>query len=124
MKTALAVFAMLACVAASAAEVYRWVDKDGRVHYGDRPRQGAEALDIQSSSGSGVPSEDEQARLSREAECQKKTAQLEGYRKAATIRQTDALGRTTDLSEADRATFISQQEAQVAAACAPPTATP
>ncbi len=30
-----------------ATEVYRWVDADGRVHFGDRPRQAdAEAVDI------------------------------------------------------------------------------
>ncbi|HHQ14748.1 MAG TPA: DUF4124 domain-containing protein [Chromatiales bacterium] len=31
---------------ASSAEVYRWVDDSGQVHYSDRPREGAERVDI------------------------------------------------------------------------------
>lgn len=32
------------------AEVYRWVDKDGRVHFSDRPRAGAETVKIRPAS--------------------------------------------------------------------------
>lgn len=32
---------------AAAAEVYRWVDKDGVVHYSDRPQEGAETVVIE-----------------------------------------------------------------------------
>jgi hypothetical protein len=39
---------MLAVCAAAQAEVYKWVDESGTVHYGDAPaRTGAEKLDIQ-----------------------------------------------------------------------------
>ena len=43
----LLILAILAFGAASAAEVYRWTDKDGQVHYSDRPREGAERIEIQ-----------------------------------------------------------------------------
>ena len=33
---------------AAAAETYRWVDKDGHVHYSDRPRPGAERIELES----------------------------------------------------------------------------
>lgn len=32
--------------AAQAGTVYRWVDEDGRVHYSDSPRPGAEAVEL------------------------------------------------------------------------------
>jgi len=34
--------------AAGAAEVYRWVDADGSVHYSDRPQEGAEKVTLPS----------------------------------------------------------------------------
>lgn len=39
----LALACSLASVPVIAAEVYRWVDEDGNVHFGDKPRDGAEA---------------------------------------------------------------------------------
>jgi hypothetical protein len=35
---------LVACSVATAAEVYRWVDDDGEVHYSDRPHEGAEMV--------------------------------------------------------------------------------
>jgi predicted secreted Zn-dependent protease len=46
---ALAVLAAVACAAAgsgAAAEVHRWTDADGRVHYGDKPPPGAAAKEV------------------------------------------------------------------------------
>jgi hypothetical protein len=37
---------LLAAVFAAAQEAYRWVDEDGVVHYSDRPREGAEAVEL------------------------------------------------------------------------------
>jgi hypothetical protein len=37
---------VLAAGAAGAQEAYRWVDEDGVVHYSDRPREGAEAIQL------------------------------------------------------------------------------
>ncbi|MDH3482190.1 MAG: DUF4124 domain-containing protein [Gammaproteobacteria bacterium] len=43
-----AIFLLLCLLAASAvlAEAYRWVDEDGIVHYSDRPREGAEVVQL------------------------------------------------------------------------------
>jgi hypothetical protein len=41
-------FALLIGAAAPAAEVYRWVDADGSVHYSDRPQEGAETITLPS----------------------------------------------------------------------------
>ncbi len=42
---ALVVASALLCVAAQ-AQTYRWVDKDGTVHYSDRPQPGAERVQL------------------------------------------------------------------------------
>ena len=42
------IFALLGLLAAAAvsAEAYRWVDEDGVIHYSDRPREGAEIVEL------------------------------------------------------------------------------
>jgi len=39
-------FCLFAVGAAAAQEAYRWVDEDGVVHYSDRPREGAEIVQL------------------------------------------------------------------------------
>ncbi len=39
-------FASLLAAAVAAADAYRWVDEDGVVHYSDRPREGAERVEL------------------------------------------------------------------------------
>jgi hypothetical protein len=51
----LGVSALLAApVAQAAADVYRWVDEDGVVHYSDQPHPGAERLRIESAPAPGT----------------------------------------------------------------------
>jgi hypothetical protein len=121
MRTTLAVCLALACAAASAGEVYKWKDKDGRVHYGDRPKDAqAESVTINPSSGSGEPSASFADEKSRMAECQTKKAQLESWRRAPTMSEVDNLGRTREYTAAERQQFLAMTEAKVAALCAPP----
>lgn len=122
MRSIFAAFLALACASALAGEVYKWVDKDGNVHYGDRPKQGGEALDVRPGSGTGTPAETAQAQASRDADCQRKRQQLETYRKASAIKETDSLGRTKEYTPEERAQFVALTEKQVAEACAPPPA--
>jgi hypothetical protein len=115
---ALSVF--LVCAAASAGEVYKWKDQDGRVHYGDRPKHDAEAVNVEPGSGTGVPTDAEASRQAREAECQKKKAQLENYRRAPSISEIDNLGKQREYTPAEREQFLAMTEKKVAEACAPP----
>lgn len=41
-----ALAALLLAGGAGAEKVYRWTDAEGRIHFGDQPRQGAQAVDI------------------------------------------------------------------------------
>ncbi|MCW8126284.1 DUF4124 domain-containing protein [Microbulbifer halophilus] len=45
-KTGICTLAIALAAAASADELYRWVDEDGKVHFGDRPPMQAEADNI------------------------------------------------------------------------------
>jgi hypothetical protein len=49
-------FCLFAAAAAAAQqEAYRWVDEDGVVHYSDRPREGAEAVQLPSPNVATLP---------------------------------------------------------------------
>ena len=45
-RSILFVLCLLAATIAPAEEAYRWVDEDGVVHYSDRPREGAEVIEL------------------------------------------------------------------------------
>ena len=120
MRTMLALLLVLACSAASAGEVYKWRDKDGRLHYGDRPKEGAESVVVTPSSGSGEPSTAFAGEAERMAECQRKKAQLESWRAAPTMSEVDNLGKTREYTPAERAQFLAMTEQKVADLCAPP----
>lgn len=119
MRAISALLLALCCGPAAAVEVYKWVDQNGVVHYGDKPKHGAEALDVRQP----PPSETALAEAARQqeartADCQKRRAQLDSYRKATAIKETDGLGRTREYSEAERLAFLERTEKQVAEACA------
>jgi hypothetical protein len=46
MRVVLFTLIALACTAAGAAGVYRWVDANGVVHYSDQPQQGAAKVEV------------------------------------------------------------------------------
>jgi hypothetical protein len=46
---------LFACAAGASAQLYRWVDKDGRVRYGDTPPPGVKAATLKPSPGAGAP---------------------------------------------------------------------
>lgn len=126
MRIILAVSLALACAAASAGEVYKWKDKDGRVHYGDRPKDvQAESVTVNSPGGSSESTSAPGSDAERMAECQRKKAQLESWRAAPTMSEVDNLGRKREYTAAERQQFLSMTEARVAELCAPPkTAAP
>jgi hypothetical protein len=114
----------LVTAAASAGDVYKWKDKDGKVHYGDRPNPGAEAELLNAPPTEEVDPEAEKARAARDAECARKREQLAKYKSASAIKETDNLGQTREYNAAEREKFLAQQEKAVADACSPPAAPP
>lgn len=96
----------LACATGAAAQAYRWVDKDGKVRYGDTPPPGVQARQLQlpKSGGASVapaapdaaakaakkgpltPAEQEKDYRKRQADAQKAAAKAEQEQKDAQTR--------------------------------------
>ena len=113
MRLALACTLMLLAGTASAAEAWRWVDKNGVVHYGDQPRQDARFLEVKPHSGNGPDA----AMLAMAAECQRQKAELDGYRRASSLRQVDALGNVHTFTEQERLKLLEVTEKKVKDTC-------
>jgi hypothetical protein len=136
-KTGSFVLLLLAVAfSASAGQVYKWIDANGRVHYSDTPRPGWTRVDVSTggvSSAAAAPEsagsaetavEDaaeespERARL-RAEECQKRRDQLETYRTSTQIIERDNLGNERTYTEEQRLQLIEQTQTQVNELCAP-----
>lgn len=102
---------------AQAATIYRWVDERGRVHYGDQRAAGASSVEI--TPGSGVVRPTGEARAVSSQECERRKSQLEAYRDAASVIETDALGQRREYDPAQRAQLLQLGEQQVRSACGP-----
>ena len=125
MRSIIVLLAVLACAAASAGEVYKWKDKDGRVHYGDKPKEGeAQAVTVESSSGTGDPSKAGAEQASRDGECKTKKQQLEAWRRAPSLSEIDSLGKQREYSAAEREQFLAMTQQKVDGLCAPKAPSP
>jgi hypothetical protein len=115
LKTLLAMLLLGGCCAAQAATVYRWVDERGRVHYGDQRGKGASSVEVTPGSGAAKPA-DEAGQL-RSEECERRRSQLETYRRATSVVETDALGRRHEYDPEQKAKLLQIGEQQVRSAC-------
>jgi hypothetical protein len=111
-------FLTLICATAQAGDVYKWTDAGGKVHYGDRPNHDAEPVDVHPGSGTGTPAEAAAAASAQAAVCADKKKQLEHYKKATAIKETDGLGRTREYSVEERQALLSKTEGEASTACA------
>ena len=145
MRRAIAFAAFLAAFAAH-AQVYRWVDEQGKVHYGERPPTGAKASPVQDKLAAppGAPApkaapdasqqerdfqrrrmerEQQEAREQKEAEkakqqCERERSRLAQLRNVRRIQSgVDEKGNLRYMSDAERADAIASQEGAVARAC-------
>jgi hypothetical protein len=120
MRAVLVLSLVFVCAAASAAEVYKWRDKEGRLHYGDKPKHEAQAVEVVPSSGTGQPSPAVAEMQARDAECLEKKAQLEAWRKAPSLSEVDNLGKQREYSKAERDQFLAMTERKVQEICSRP----
>ena len=110
----------LACAVAQAAEVYKWKDKDGRVHYGDKPKHEAQSVNVGPDEPRGpLTSEEEATMIARKAECDRLTKQYDVYSKAPSINETDGQGKTREYTPEERSKFLEQAQKKMQDACAP-----
>jgi len=125
LRSGLALGLLFAAAAAWAQpSVYRWTDKDGNVHYGDSPGAAkAERVETQQPSGAGAPAEGsssgaDKAASASAADCKAKTEQLAGYKNAAGITETDALGNKREYTAEERQKLIDLTQKFVDERCA------
>lgn len=120
--TALAIAVLF--TAAQAAEVYKWTDKDGRVHYGDKPKtQSAQPVELPNTTPVPLSEPTQTAASSaQQAECARLSRLYETYNKATVLRETDNLGRTREYTDAERAQLLQKTQQEKDAACAPAAA--
>lgn len=126
--------AVLCAAAAPAhADVYRWVDANGKVHYSDTPPpEGAQKMGIQSGradkpattaqANSGAAESKPRDAAEAQAELQQKQcelarATLQAYQSDATLVRKDADGNKHVLTADEKAKEIDQAKQQVKAAC-------
>jgi hypothetical protein len=113
-----ALLLMVALQGGAAGKTYRWVDDQGKVHYGDQPPPNAAeitpgkppAAKTESASvNADAPAQHVSGALGPE-ECQRRRDLLASYRNAAAITETDALGKRRDYSEDERRQRIATTE--------------
>ena len=125
------------CVAAD-ADIYKWVDEDGTVHFGDRPAReyagNAELVrytsgnkSLSTSSGNGQPSasrgkdnDSEKEREGQDAQayyCNKAKEIYRSYADAPRLYRTGEDGRREYLSDHEAAAALADAEASVAEWC-------
>ena len=123
----LAVAAVLAAASAAAADptLYRWVDKDGHVHYGDQPAGGnAQTINPKvmggGDAGSGTSDADAAAAAKQAAACKAKSDELTRYQGATSITETDALGNTRDYTPDQKDQLVARTQKYIDEHCGAP----
>lgn len=118
------VTALLVPTALAAADVYRWTDAQGTVHYSDQPHPGAEAVTVDPGAAAGSPNGDtanpsrtERAAEIRTKQCQKARKRLASLQEAATVTTTGEDGEKRELSADERVQAIARAEKDVAGLC-------
>ena len=117
------------CGVASAQQIFKYVDQQGRVHYADQPQPGWERVDVraptntEADSRGGLGDGAQQAQsLERAVECARKQEQIKTYRTAARIVERDSLGRDKEYNADERQQLIAKTEAQIDDLCGTPKA--
>ena len=110
--------------AVCANAVYKWTDKNGRVHYGDKPVHNAEKIVDKTGTAPAAVPLDEAARLKRQAECKQQKDQLEAYQSAARLVEKDNLGNEREYTAEDKKKLIDLTQSRIKSLCAPAPAAP
>ena len=115
---------LLVCSVVQAEEVWKWVDRNGREHFSDTPRDGWTKVDIAPvASAATEPPEPGSEEALRAEECERKKKQLDTYKNATTIKERDALGRDREYTATERAQLLQMTQTQVEQACSPAVVT-
>ena len=110
--------------------VYRWVDKDGHVHYDDSGQApGSKAVNprVMSDDSAATPPP---AVAAKQNECKAKADDYNRYKGPGTVSETDALGNTHTYTPEEKDKLVERKRQDLVALCgasaadAPAAATP
>ena len=110
-------FLLLCSAPVLASGVYKWTDKHGRVHYGDKPVLNAEKIKDKPGTAAAAVPLDEEARRKREADCKQQRDQLEVYQSAARLVEKDNLGNEREYTADDKKRLIDLTQAKIRSLC-------
>lgn len=109
-----------------AGQVYKWKDAQGRVHYGDKPADGAEKIEVNAPASQIQLEKERENELAtnektakRFEECKRSKDQLATYQSAAFIIRKDGLGGEKELDTSERAKLIQLTQQRVKDSCDP-----
>jgi hypothetical protein len=125
---------LLLVSAAAAAETYRWLDADGKLHYSDRPVPGAQPVEVPvpgeapaapadgaAAEGSAVPEDEADEGVQVRAKlCSQARERLAAYEKADGITTDDGTGGQRLLTTDERVEEIVKARRAVRELCEPP----
>ncbi len=97
----------------AAGKTYRWVDANGKVHYGDQPPPNATAVTEKPAGAAPAVDDGAKAGGTDAAECERRTQKLNQYRNAAAVTETDSLGNKREYTEAERQKLVERAEQSV-----------
>lgn len=130
MRMQLTVVLALLCfgTAVMAADIYKWTDAQGRVHYGNQPPpQDDDAKKIEVNAPPSLTQKqqerDKELATSEKTkkqfeECKRSKEQLTTYQSAASIVQKDPLGGEKELNAEQRAKLIQITQQRIKESCA------
>jgi hypothetical protein len=117
--------ALLLAASASAQQsptLYRWVDKDGRVHYGDAPAADAKARAVDprvfsNGQDGGAPSDDDKAAAAKQADCKSRAEVYNRFKSASSFTETDALGNSRTYTPAEKDQLVEHKRQDLVSNC-------
>jgi hypothetical protein len=108
--------------AVAGADVYRWTDPNGRVHYGDVPPVSSKPLDVPVP-GASKAAKGEKKKETDASACQQARDNLSTYAAASQIKQVDPVsGLLREVTKDERQKMIDAEAAKVSQTCNPPKA--
>lgn len=111
--------------AASAADIYKWTDAQGRVHYGNQPQTDtASKVEVNAPASQVERQQERNQELATNEktkkqfeDCKRSKEQLLTYQNAASIVQKDALGGEKELDATQRAKLVQVTQQRIKDSC-------
>ncbi len=126
MKRVAGLLILLIPMSVLAAEVYKWTDEKGRVHYSDRPRQqDAKKVVVNAGSGDGGTGAEREASAieklkmqdKKYAACKNRKEQLANWKLASKIVEKDGLGREKTYTDDEKQSLLERTQSSIDKDC-------